>query len=71
MAVMLTCVSMGLGRRVASGSGYLSGFGSHSRSRTFTIFPTTSTTGHHLGFERDYKSHTTFRGVLRLLRHYS
>ena len=38
----------------SSGSGDLFDFGSSSRSRTFTIFPTTSTAGRHLGFERDY-----------------
>ena len=32
---------------------------------TFTISPTKSTTGVHLGFERDYNYHTAFRGVLR------
>ena len=31
----------------------------------FTISPTTSTTGGHLGFERDFNSHTAFRSVLR------
>ena len=34
-----------------------------SRSRTFTISPTTSTTGCHLGLERDYNSHTAFWGM--------
>ena len=29
--------------------------------RTFTISPTTNTTGCHLGFERDYNYHTAFR----------
>ena len=38
-------------------------FRSSSRSRALTISPTTSTTGRHLGFERDYKSRTAFRGV--------
>ena len=28
-------------------------------------YPTTSTTGRHLGFEHDYNSHEAFRGVLR------
>ena len=40
----------------SSGSGALFDFGYSSRSRTFTISHTTSTTGRHLGFERDYKS---------------
>ena len=33
--------------------------------RTFTVYPTSSTTGVHRGFERDYNYHTAFRGVLR------
>ena len=33
--------------------------------RTFTVPPTTSTTGVHLGFERDCNYHTAFQGVLR------
>ena len=33
--------------------------------RTFTIFPTTSTTSVHLGFKRDYNYHSAFRDVLR------
>ena len=49
----------------SSGSSDLFDFGSSSRSHTFTISPTTSTTGRHLGFERDYNSHNAFRGVLR------
>ena len=36
-------------------------------SQTFTTFPTTSITGRHLGFERDYNSHSALRGVLRLI----
>ena len=60
-AVMLTWVLMWLGCRVAARAICFS-----SRSRTFkTISPTTSTTGRHLEFERDYNSHTAFRGVLR------
>ena len=45
-------------------------FGSSYRSCTFTIkfSPTTCTNDCHLGFERDYNSHTTFQGVLH---HYS
>ena len=39
----------------SNGSGDLFDFGSSSRS-------TTSTTGRHLGFERDYNFHTVFRG---------
>ena len=31
---------------------------------TFTISPTNSTAGRHLGFERDYNSHSAFQGVL-------
>ena len=33
--------------------------------RTFSIFPATSSTGRHLGFECDYLYHTAFWGVLR------
>ena len=39
----------------SSGSGDLFDFGSSSICRTFTISSTTSTTGRHLGFERDYR----------------
>ena len=59
MAVMLTCVLMWLGRRLAARAICLS-FQIDHRSRTFTISPTTSTTGRHLGFERDYNSYTAF-----------
>ena len=45
----------------SSGSDDLFGFS--SRSRTFTNSPTTSTTGRHLGFKRDFISHTAFRGI--------
>ena len=45
----------------SSGTGDLS---DRSRSRTFTISPTISTNGRHLGFERDYNSHSAFRDVL-------
>ena len=40
-------------------------FGSSSRSRTFTISPTSSATSRHLGFECEYNAHTAFRVVLR------
>ena len=49
----------------SSGAGDFFDFGSSSSSRTFTIYTTASTTGCHLGFERDYNSHTAFRDVLR------
>ena len=49
----------------SSGYGDLFDFGSSSASRTFTTSPTTSTTGRHVGFERDYHSYTAFRCVLR------
>ena len=49
----------------SSGSGDLFDFGASSRSRTFTISPTNSTTGRHLGIKRDDNSHNAFRGVLR------
>ena len=48
-----------------SGSGDLFDFRSSSRCRTFNISPTTSNTGRHLGFERDYNSNTVFQDVLR------
>ena len=53
MAVMLTCVLMWLGRRGAARRICLS-FQIGQTLRTFTISPTTSTTGRHLGFVRDY-----------------
>ena len=46
-------------------AGRLFDFWSSSRSRTFTISPTTSTTGRHLEFDRDYNSRTAFQGVFR------
>ena len=49
----------------SNGSGDLVGLLDRSRPRAFAISPTTSTTGRHLGFERDYYSHTGFRGGLR------
>ena len=63
MEGMLTCVPVWLGRRVAAQAISLS-FQIGEILRTFTISPTTSTTGIHLGFERDYNYHTAFRGVL-------
>ena len=64
MEGMLTCVPMWLGRRVAARAICLS-FQIGQILLTFTISPTTSTTGVHLGFARDYNYHTAFRGVLR------
>ena len=64
MAAMLTCVLIWLDRRVAAREICLS-FQIGQRSRTFTISTTTSTAGLHLGFERDYNSLTSLRGVLR------
>ena len=66
MAVMLTCVPMWLGRRLAARAICLS-FQIDHRSCTFTISPTTSATGRHLGFERDY--YTAFRAcyVIRFI----
>ena len=43
-----------------SGSIYLS-FQIHHKFRTFTIPPTTSTTGRHLGFERENNYQNAFR----------
>ena len=59
MAVMLTCVPMWLGRRLAARAIGLS-FQIDHRSRTFTISPTIITSRRHLGFERDYNYHTAF-----------
>ena len=57
----IQCVLMWLGRRLAARAIYLR-FQIDHRSLTFTISPTTSTTGRHLGFERDYNYHyTAFR----------
>ena len=63
MALMLTCVLMWLGRRVAA-RGICLSFQIGQILRTFTISPTTSTTGRHLGFERDCNSHIALQGVL-------
>ena len=60
MVEMLTCVLTRLGRRVAAGGICLS-FQIGQILRTFTISVTTSTTGRHLRFERDYNFHTAFR----------
>ena len=64
MTVMLTCVTMWMGRRIAARVICLR-LQIGQILRTFTISPTTSTTGRHLGFERDYNYYTAFRGVLR------
>ena len=48
---------------LSSGSDALFELSDRSTSRIFTIFPTTSTNGRHLGFERDYNSHSAFWGV--------
>ena len=63
MAEILTCVLMWLGRRVAARGICLSLQIGHilRNSSNFTISPTNSTTGRHLGFERDYNYHTAFR----------
>ena len=60
MAVVLKCVLMGLRHPLAVWALCLS-FQIDRRSRSFTISPTTNTTGRHLGFERDYNYHTAFR----------
>ena len=44
----------------SSGSGDLFELSDRSRSHVLTIFPTTSTTGRHLGLERDDNSHSAF-----------
>ena len=51
-----------------SGSGDLFGFQIDHRSRTFTIFPTTRTTGRHLGIQRDYNYHTVFRACYAIMQ---
>ena len=68
MAVMLTCVLMWLGRRVGARTICLS-FQIGQILHTFAILPTASTTGVHLGFERDYNYHTAFRGVCSVIMH--
>ena len=60
----LISVLMWLGRRVAARAIYLSILKGQIL-RTFTISSTASTTGVHLGLERDYNYHTAFRRVLR------
>ena len=55
----------GVAKPSSSGSGDLLELSGKSRSCTFTISPTASTTGRHLGFDRDYNSHTAVRDVLR------
>ena len=45
----------------SSGSGDLFELSGRSNTTCFYYFPTTSTTGRHLGFERDYNYHTAFR----------
>ena len=47
-----------------SSSGLSDLFELSDMSNTLTISPTTTTTGCHLGFERDYNSHTAFWAVL-------
>ena len=55
--VMLTCVVMWLSRRVAARAIFLSF--QIALDPVLLLFPyTTSTTGNHLGFERDYNYHT-------------
>ena len=54
-----------LGRRVAARVIFLSFHMGLDPVLLLFPLPTTSTTGLHLEFERDYNSHTTFRGVLR------
>ena len=66
IAVMLTCVLMWLGRRLAARVICLS-FQIDHRSRTFTISTTTSTTGRHLGFGREHNYHTDFRACYVIL----
>ena len=53
MAAMLQCFLMLLGRRLAARG---------------TVYPTTSSTGRQLGFERDYNYHTSF-GICYIFMH--
>ena len=61
MAVMLTSVLMWLGRRIAAQAICFSELWDRSQISYFYYFPTTITTGRHLGFECDYNYHTAFR----------
>ena len=60
MAEMLASVLMWPGGQVAA-RGICLSLQIGQILRTFPISPTTSTTGRHLGFERDYNYHTAFR----------
>ena len=60
MAEMLTCVLMWLGCQEEA-LGICLSFEIGQIHSTFTISPTTSKSGRHLGFERDYNYHTAFR----------
>ena len=66
MAELLTCVLMWLGRLVAARGNCLS-FQISQILRTFTISPTASTPGRHLGYERDYNYRTAFRACYVML----
>ena len=49
----------------SSGSSDFFELSDRSNTTYFYYFPQASTTGVHLGFERDHNYHTAFRGVLR------
>ena len=68
MTVMMTCVLMQLGRRLAARAICLSLQIGH-RTPTFTISPTSGTTGYHLGFERDSLWDVLLQTSLVLLHH--
>ena len=67
MGVMLTCSDKAGPSSCGSGDLFeLSDWSNKTLDPIFyTISPTASTTGRHLGFERDYDSHTVFRSMLR------
>ena len=60
----LICVLTWLSRRVVARAIFLS-FQKGQILRTLTISSIASTTGVHLGFERDFNYHTAFRRVIR------
>ena len=61
--VMLTCIVMWLGSRVTAWVICLT-LDLASDLVLLLFPPLLSTTGHHVGFNRDYNSHSAFRGVL-------
>ena len=64
----MTCILMWIGRGVDRGSGDLFELSDRSNKTDPESIKGPRTTGRHFGFERDYNSHTAFRGVLRHYR---